>query len=85
MAPRRRGGIAPTHSWHRHQMEVSGQRHAAAALYRRYPLVRRLGGSQSWSRHKVYRKNPLPLSGIEPRQSSVQSNTTLTELSGDNY
>jgi hypothetical protein len=28
---------------------VSGQRHASAALYPRYPLDRRLGGSQSWS------------------------------------
>jgi hypothetical protein len=28
-----RGGIAPTHSWLRHYMGVSGQRHAPAALY----------------------------------------------------
>jgi hypothetical protein len=27
-----RGGIAPTHSWPRHEMRVSGQRHAPAAL-----------------------------------------------------
>jgi hypothetical protein len=27
-----RGGIAPTHSQHRHLMGVSGQRHAPAAL-----------------------------------------------------
>jgi hypothetical protein len=27
-----RGGIAPTHSWPRHWMEVSGQRHAPAAF-----------------------------------------------------
>jgi hypothetical protein len=30
-------------------MGVSGQRHAPAALYPRYPLYRRLGGSQSRS------------------------------------
>jgi hypothetical protein len=36
-----RGGIAPTP---RHQMGVSGQRHAPAALYPQYPLDRRLGG-----------------------------------------
>jgi hypothetical protein len=37
-----RGGIAPTHSRPRHQMEVSGQRHAPAALLPpgKGPLVR---------------------------------------------
>jgi hypothetical protein len=36
-----RGGIAPSHSRHRHCMEVSGQRHAPAAHYPREkdPLV----------------------------------------------
>jgi hypothetical protein len=47
-----RGDIAPTHSRPRHQMGVSGQRHAPAALYPggkdpRYPLDRRLAGPQS--------------------------------------
>jgi hypothetical protein len=51
---------------------VSGQRHAPAALYPRgkdprYPLYRRLGGPQSRFEHRGYRKNPLPLPGIEPR------------------
>jgi hypothetical protein len=50
---------------------VSGQRHAPAALYPRgkdprYPLDRKLGGPQSRSWHGGYRKNPLPLPGIEP-------------------
>jgi hypothetical protein len=31
---------------------VSGQRHAPAALYHRYPLYRRLGGPQSWYGHR---------------------------------
>jgi hypothetical protein len=31
-----------------------------------YPWYRRLGGPQSWSRLRGYRKNPLPLPGIEP-------------------
>jgi hypothetical protein len=33
----------------------------------RYPLYRRLGGPQSRSGRRGKRKNPLPLSGIEPR------------------
>jgi hypothetical protein len=54
---------------------LSGQRHAPAALYprersRRYPLNRRLGGPQSRSGRRGWKKNPLPLSGIEPRSSS---------------
>jgi hypothetical protein len=53
-ALRGREGIAPTHSWPRHLMGVSGQHHAPAALYPRgkgprYPLDRRLGGPQSRS------------------------------------
>jgi hypothetical protein len=67
-----RGGIAPTHSRPRHEMGVGSQRHAPAALYSRgkdprYPLYRRLGGPQSRSGHRGYRKNPLPLPGIESR------------------
>jgi hypothetical protein len=57
-------------------MGVSGQRHAPAALYPRgkdprYPLYRRLGGPQSRSGHRGYRKNPLPLPGIEPRSPGI--------------
>jgi hypothetical protein len=53
-------------------MGVSGQRHAPAALHPRekdprYPLDRRLGGPQSRSGRRGLKKNPLPLSGIEPR------------------
>jgi hypothetical protein len=33
----------------------------------RYPLYRRLGGPQSWSEHRGYRKNSLPLPGIKPQ------------------
>jgi hypothetical protein len=51
---------------------VSGQRHAPTALYPRgkdplYTLYSRLGGPQSRSGHRGYRKNPLPPPGIEPR------------------
>jgi hypothetical protein len=35
----------------------------------RNPLYRRLGGPQSRSGHRGYRKNPLSLSGIEPRSA----------------
>jgi hypothetical protein len=71
-ALRGRGYIAPTHSRPRHKMGVSGQHHAPAAFYPRgkdprYSLYRRLGGPQSRSGHRGYRKNPLPLPGIEPR------------------
>jgi hypothetical protein len=31
-----------------------------------YLLDRRLGGPQSWSGHRGYRKNPVPLQGTEP-------------------
>jgi hypothetical protein len=53
-------------------MGVSGQRHAPTALSTRvkdprYPLYRRLGGPQSRSGHRGYRKNPLPLPGTETR------------------
>jgi hypothetical protein len=62
---------APTHYWRRHCMGVTGQRHASGALYLRYrgspryPLDRRLGGSQSCSGHRDLRKNPLSLPEIE--------------------
>jgi hypothetical protein len=36
----------------------------------RYPLYRRLGGPQSRSGRRDHKKNPLPLSGIEPRSYS---------------
>jgi hypothetical protein len=53
---------------------VSGQGHAPAAIYPRerprFPLDRRLCGPQSWSGYREYRKNPLPLPGIEPLPSS---------------
>jgi hypothetical protein len=57
---------------------VSGQHHAPAALYPRgkdplYPQDRRLGGPQSWSGHRGWRKNPLPLPRIEPRSSNLPS------------
>jgi hypothetical protein len=55
-------------------MGVSGQYHAPAALYPRgkdprYPLDKRLSGPQSRSGRSDWNKNPLPLSGIEPRSS----------------
>jgi hypothetical protein len=66
---------------------VSGQRHAPAELYTReknsrYPLDRRLGGPQRRSEHRGWRKNPLPLPGIEPRSPGcpVRSQTDWTEL-----
>jgi hypothetical protein len=36
----------------------------------RYPLYKRLGGPQSQSGCRGWRKNPLPLSGIEPQPFS---------------
>jgi hypothetical protein len=49
-------------------MRVSGQRHAPAELLPRgkdprYPLYRRLGGPQSWSGLRGYRKNPFASAG----------------------
>jgi hypothetical protein len=35
-----------------------------------YTLDRRLGGPQSRSGHRSWRKNPLPMPGIEPRSTS---------------
>jgi hypothetical protein len=37
----------------------------------RYPLYRRLGGPQSRSGNRGYKKNSLPLPGIESRSSSL--------------
>jgi hypothetical protein len=48
---------------------LCGQRHAPAALYPRYPLGRRLAGSQIWSGHRGYRRNTLPLPRTEPLSS----------------
>jgi hypothetical protein len=68
-------------------MGVSGQRHAPSALCPRgkdsqYPLDRRLGGPQSRSRHRGWRKNYFPLPGIEPRSPSRPvRNQTLYWLS----
>jgi hypothetical protein len=50
-----RGSIAPTHSWPRHQMGVSGQSHAPAALYPRgndpsVPIVQEAG----WASEPVW-------------------------------
>jgi hypothetical protein len=63
-------------------MGVSGQRHALAALYpqgknHRYPLVRRLGGPQSWSGHRGHRKN-LFLCRESNRGRPVCSKTLLS-------
>jgi hypothetical protein len=68
-----RGHIAPTHSRPRHWMGwvVSVTPRPCFSPDHRYPLCRRLGGPQSRSGHRGYRKNPLPLSGIEPRSSST--------------
>jgi hypothetical protein len=61
-----RGDIAPTHSGPGHWMGVSGQRHAPSALYPqakdpRYPLYWRLGGPQTRSGHRGYRKKSFRL------------------------
>jgi len=55
---------------------VSSQCHAPVALYPwgkdpQYPLDRRLGGPQSWSGHRGWRKNPLPLLKFKFRSSYV--------------
>jgi ribosomal protein L36 len=41
-----------------------------------YPLDRRLGGPQSWSGHRGYKKNPLPVPRIELRLSSLVRHNT---------
>jgi hypothetical protein len=61
-----RGGIPPTHS--RPGGEWSASRRALTPRKEtRYTLDRRLGGPQSRSGHRDYRKNHLPPPGIEPR------------------
>jgi hypothetical protein len=45
---------------------VSGQRHALAALYPWYPSDGRLGGPQSWSGHRGYRKCLCLCWGLNP-------------------
>jgi hypothetical protein len=65
-----RGRIAPTHSWPRHSgwvVSVTPRPRFARGKDPRYPLYRRLGGPLSRSEHRGWRKNPLPLPGIEPR------------------
>jgi hypothetical protein len=71
-----RGGIAPTHSRPRHGMGVSGQPHAPAAVYCREMAH----GWASWHGHRDYRKNSLPVPGIEPLSPSLWSDAILTEL-----
>jgi hypothetical protein len=73
-APTGRGFIAPTNSWH--QMGVTGQHHAPAALYLRgrNPSTRWIGdwmGLRAGLDTRGYRNNHLPLPQIEPRSSSV--------------
>jgi hypothetical protein len=62
-------------------MELSGQLHALAVLPQekslQYPLDRRLGGPQSWSRHGGEEKNSQRLLGPETQSSSLQPSTTL--------
>jgi hypothetical protein len=45
-----------------------------------YPLDRRLGGAQSWSRHCGVKKNQLPLPGIESWPSRLQPVAISTKL-----
>jgi hypothetical protein len=54
----------------------------------RYPLDRRLGGPQSRSGHRGYRKNPFVSAGdrtLIAGLSSPQSDTILTELLGSSF
>jgi hypothetical protein len=51
----------------------------------RYPLYRRLGGPQSWSGHRGYRKHPFASVGDRTSialSSSPQPDTILTALPG---
>jgi len=65
-------------------VEVSGELHASAALHPgkspRYPLDRRLGGTQSLSGREDEEKNNLPLPGIKPRPSNPQPSHYNDEL-----
>jgi hypothetical protein len=58
-----RGDIALTHSQLRHLMGGVLSASRPGRDLPRYPLDRRLGESQSWSGHRVFRKNPLPSAG----------------------
>jgi hypothetical protein len=67
-----RGGIATTHSQPRHQMGVSGQRHAPAALLPPgngppVPIVQEAGWASEpvWTQGLEEKSFPPP--GIEPR------------------
>jgi hypothetical protein len=64
------GGIAPRILWPRHEIGVSGQLHAPAALPQgkspRYRLDRGLGGPQSRSERGGEEKNSQPPPEIEP-------------------
>jgi hypothetical protein len=66
-------------------MEVNGQRHAPAALplgeIQRYPLDRRLGGSQNRFGHCGEGKSLLPPPGLEPWLSSSLPFAIPNELS----
>jgi hypothetical protein len=53
-------------------MAVSDQRHAPSAFYSRYPLYRRLGGPQSRSGHRGYRKILCPRRGSNLDRPVVQ-------------
>jgi hypothetical protein len=68
------GMEVPHHSWLRHEMEVSDQFHAMAALpwgkNPQYPLYRRLDGPQSWPGRCGEKRNLLPLPGMELWPSS---------------
>jgi hypothetical protein len=71
-----RGCIAPTHSWPRHQMEVSCQRHTLAALYPRGkdPCTHWIGGwmgPRTGLDTEAKGKNPLPVPGIETRSPGL--------------
>jgi hypothetical protein len=68
-------------------MWVSGQRHAPVALYPpgkgpQVPTVQEAGWVPEEILTEDREKNPLPLPGIKPRSSSLQSDTILTALPG---
>jgi hypothetical protein len=76
-----RAGIAPTLSSSRYWKEVNGQHHAPAALYPRgkspqYPLYRRLGGPQSRSGRRGYKKSSASVGDRIPVVQSVVRHCT---------
>jgi hypothetical protein len=81
------GGIAPTHSWLRHEMGVSGQRHAPAAHAPGkgppLPIVQEAGRTSEpvWTQ-RLEEKSFAPARDQTPivRSSSPYSDTILTEL-----